>query len=156
MVLSVLAAALAAAAIALWLVVTNHQRARRDHEVARTAAVSAARQAIKNLDSLSAPTVDADVKRIVEGATGMFKDQFSKAQVQLKQIVVQRKTSSTATVLSAGVERSDSDTARVLVAVDRTVKDSTTPQGVVAHDRWKLELEKHAGRWLVADLEPVS
>jgi Mce-associated membrane protein len=54
------------------------------------------------------------------------------------------------------VVRADTDTATVLVAVDRTVKDSTDPQGAVAHDRWRVDLEKHGGRWLVSDLEPVA
>ena len=46
--------------------------------------------------------------------------------------------------------------ATVLVAVDRVVKDSTTPDGTTAHDRWKVSLELRSGRWLVANLEAVA
>ncbi|MCU1594259.1 MAG: hypothetical protein JWO12_1651 [Frankiales bacterium] len=155
-VLSLLGVALVVASVllsVLWL----QQRDTRDRTAAaQSSAVSAARQAIKNLDSLSAETVDADLARIVAGSTGSFREQFVKAQAQLKQVVVQRKTVSTATILAAGIERSDDDSATVLVAVDRSVKDTTTPQGVLAHDRWKLTMEKHGGRWLVATLDPVS
>lgn len=155
-VLSALAVVLVVASIVLALVVRQHTSARDDLTRARAAALEAARQEIVNLDSISAATVDADLKRVVAGATGSFKELFTKAQADLKQVVLQRKTVSTAQVRSAGVVRSDTDTATVLVAVDRTLKDATTPQGVVQHDRWILSLEKHGGRWLVAKLEPVS
>lgn len=155
-VLSALAAVLVGASVVLALVVQQHTSDRDDLTRARAAALEAARQEIVNLDSISAATVDADLKRVVAGATGSFKELFTKAQADLKQVVLQRKTISTAQVRSAGVVRSDTDTATVLVAVDRTLKDATTPQGVVQHDRWILSLEKHGGRWLVAKLEPVS
>ena len=41
-------------------------------------------------------------------------------------------------------------------AVDRVVKDSTSPDGTTAHDRWKVSLELRSGRWLVANLEAVA
>lgn len=123
---------------------------------AREAAVQSGRQAILNLDALSAPTIDKDLARVIAGATGKFKDQFSQAQVQLKELVVSRKTESSGTILSAGIVRSDSDTATVLVAVDRLVKDSTNPKGATAHDRWRVDLELHGGRWLVANLDAVA
>ncbi len=154
--LAVVAGVLLIASIVLGFLVAGHARSRSDLTSAQGDAVSAARQAIKNLDSLSAATVDADLKRVVDGATGSFKEQFSKAQAELKKVVVERKTVSSATVLSAGLERSDLNSATVLVAVDRTVTDTSTPNGVVAHDRWKMQLEKHSGRWLLATLEPVA
>jgi Mce-associated membrane protein len=155
-VLGVLAVAFLVASIVLGLVVARNTSSRSDLTSAQEDAVSAARQAIKNLDSLSAATVDADLKRVVDGATGSFKEQFTKAQAELKKVVVQRKTVSSATVLSAGLQRADLDSATVLVAVDRTVTDTSTPNGVIAHDRWKMQVEKHGGRWLLATLEPVA
>ncbi len=154
--LSVAGGLLVVASIVLAVVLAQHQNARSRLESARADAVSAARQAILNLDSLSAATIDDDLKRVLAGSTGSFRDQFGKAQADLKAVVVQHKTASTGSILSAGVVRADTDTATVLVAVDRTVKDSTNKNGAVAHDRWKLTLEKHGGRWLVADLQPVS
>lgn len=155
-VLGVLAVLLAASSVGLAITVKAHVDDRDALDEARGAAVAAARQEIVNLDSLSWSTIDEDLKRVLDGATGTFKDQFARAQKDLKPVVVQRKSVSTATVLYAGVVRADTDTATVLVAVDRTVKDSTDPQGAVAHDRWRVDLEKHGGRWLVSDLEPVA
>jgi Mce-associated membrane protein len=155
-VLSALAAALVVAVAVLSFVALSHRRDRQALEDARENALAAGRQAILNLDALSAATIDKDLARVVAGATGTFKEQFTKAQADLKELVVSRKTESSGQILSAGVVRSDTDTATVLVAVDRTVKDSTDKDGTVAHDRWRLDLEKHGGRWLVADLQPVA
>lgn len=155
-VLSVLAVALLAAAVALGVTVLSHRNDRDALDDARESALAAARQEIINLDSLNHATIDADLKRVIDGATGTFKDQFTRAQADLKSLIVQRKSVSSGTVLQAGVVRADTDTATVLVAVDRSVKDSTDPDGAVAHDRWRVDLEKHGGRWLVSALEPVA
>ncbi|MGZ6791449.1 MAG: hypothetical protein ACXVFV_00750 [Mycobacteriales bacterium] len=155
-VLSAIGLVLVVACVVLALLGKQHTDARDARENARDDAVAAARQAILNLDALSAATIDADLKRVVAGATGTFKDQFTKAEPDLRSRILQLKTVSTGTVLSSGVVRADEDTATVLLAVDRTVKDSSNSSGVVAHDRWKLDLEKHGGRWLVSDLQPVS
>ncbi len=154
--LSVLCAVLVVACLALALVVRSHRAARVDVATARENALAAGRQAILNLDALSASTIDTDLTRVIAGATGGFKDQFVKAQGDLKSLVVRGKTSSEGMILSAGVVRADLDTATVLVAVDRLVKDTAHPDGVTAHDRWKLDLERHDGRWLVATLDAVG
>jgi Mce-associated membrane protein len=147
---------LAGSAVGLALVVKVHLDDRHDLTRARDDAVVAARQEIVNLDNLSADTVDAGLKLVLDGATGTFKDQFSRSRADLKTLIVNQKTVSSGSILSAGVVRADTSTATVLVAVDRTVRDSSTPQGAVAHDRWRIDLEKHGGRWLVANLQPVA
>lgn len=155
-VLSAAVVLLVAASVVLALVVHAHRAARSDQAEARQAALVASRQTILDLDALSADTIDADLARVVGDATGTFKDQFTKSQATLKQLVVSRRTSSSGVIRSAAVVRSDTDTATVLVAVDRTVVDSTNKNGVVQNDRWKVDLEKHGGRWLVSDLAAVS
>ena len=155
-VLSVLVVVLLVATLVLAWVVKGHRDDREALESAREAALRAGRQAILNLDALSAATVDADLKRVVDGATGDFKKQFTQAQSDLKSLVVARKTVSKGTILSAGVVRADLDSATVLVAVDRVVTDTTNTAGTTARDRWKVDLEKHGGRWLVSGLEGVA
>lgn len=154
--LSALAVVLLAAAVALTLVIRAHRADRGGFEQARSDSLVAARQLLLNLDAISAPTIDADVKRVTDGATGDFKDSFIKAQPDLKKIVMANSTQSSGNIQSAGIVRADLDSSTVLVAVDRRVKDKSNPNGAVAHDRWQLAMEKHDGRWLVADLQPVS
>lgn len=154
--LSLLGVLLLAASVALALVWAGEKRSRDHLSQARSDAVAAARQEMLDLDSLSAATIDADLAKIIAGATGSFKDQFVKAKTDLKQVVAQRKTTSAGVIRSSGVVRSDNDTATVLIAVDRTIKDASTLQPATTTDRWRLDLEKHDGRWLVANLNPVS
>lgn len=155
-VLSALAVLLLVADVALgvlWL----SRRAHRDAlDAARADAVAAARQELVNLDSISADTVDKDLAAVLAGTTGTFRDQFKRSQADLKALILEHKTRSSAVVKSAGVVRVDTSSATVLVATDRTVSDSTTPNGQVVNERWTVDLEKHGGRWLVADLAPVS
>lgn len=155
-VLSALVVLLVVASVVLALVVRSQRDDRDSLASAREAALQAGRQAIVNLDALSAATIDKDLARVVAQATGTFKDQFTKAQSDLKQLVVSRKTVSSGKILSAGVVRADRDTATVLVAVDRLVKDVTNQDGTTARDRWKVDLELHGGRWLVSNLEAVA
>lgn len=155
-VLAALAALLLVAAVVLGVVVKGQVDDRNRLTDARTAALAAGRQMIVNLDSISASTVDRDLQRVLDGSTGKFKEQFARAKEQLKTLVVQRKTVSKGEVLSAGVVRADAESATLLVAANRRVKDSTATTDQVAHDRWKLEMEKRGGKWLVADLEPVA
>ena len=151
-----LAAVLAVLSAVLAVQQRGHGQHRQRLEDARAAAVRAARQEILNLDGLSAATIDRDLGRVLDGASGTFGTEFRKSQANLKTIITTQKTVSSGTVIAAGVVRADEATATVLVAVDRRVKDTSNAQGVVAHDRWQLDLEQHAGRWLVTELQPVS
>ena len=155
-VLAALSVLLLAAAVALTLTVRNHRSDQTALEDAREGAVTAARQLLLNFDGLSATSFDRNFALVTAGSTGDFKDSFTKARADLRSVVVGNRTDSMGTVLAAAVVRADTDTATVLVAVDRRIKDKTKPQGVVAHDRWQLAMEKHGGMWLVADLQPVA
>lgn len=92
---------------------------------------------------------------MLDGATGT---EFRTSQAKLKTIITTQRAVSCGTVIAAaaGVVRADAATATVFVAVDSQVKDISNAQGVVAHARWQLDLEHHGGRWLVAELQPVS
>ena len=155
-VLAVLAVLLLVADVALGALWLSRRAHRQALESARFDAVTAARQEIVSLDSLSAATIDRDLAAVLSGTTGTFRDQFTRSQADLKALILQHKTTSSATVRSAGVVRADTSSATVLVATDRTVSDSTTPSGQLVNERWTVDLEKHGGRWLVADLQPVS
>jgi Mce-associated membrane protein len=155
-VLAGLVVVLLVAGVALSVLLAARLDDRRTLERAGQDALTAGRQLIVNLDSLSAATVDADMARVLSGATGTFKDQFARSQEVLKERIVELKTISSATIVSAGVVSHDTASATLLIAAERSLKDSTTPRGTVIHDRWKVYLEKHKGKWLVATLEPVG
>lgn len=154
--LTVVSVALAAVSIGLWVVVSGHLHDRDALDEARNDAVSAARQEVVNLHGIKYTTIDADFKRVLDGATGAFKDQFGRAQKTIKPILVEHKTVMTATVRFAGVVRADTDSVTVLIGIDRTVSDSSAPAGAVNHYRLRVDVEKHGGRWLVSELQDVD
>jgi Mce-associated membrane protein len=152
-VLVVLSALLVVACVVLGWLVWSHKSDSSDLRDARAAALTAARQEVVNLHTISYKTVDADFARVIAGTTGTFKDQFSRAQTDLKPIILQSKAITSGKVLSAGLVKGDLDSATVVLGVDRTVTDATDPDGAVNHFRYRLTLEKHGGRWLVSKLD---
>lgn len=97
--------------------------AAEQEEARREAAVQAARQEAVNLMSLSYRTLDRDIQRILDGATGRLEKQFSNNSKQLKTVVPQVKAVTSGEVLSAGIAKIDGDTAEVILVVDQTVKN---------------------------------
>ncbi len=130
----------------------------RQDGAARQAALAAARQETTNFVSISASTVDSDMQRIADGATGDFKDEFTRDMAQVRAAVVGNKVTSVGTVLRAAVVSADRRTAVVLVAVDATVKNASAPDGRLSHYRIQVSLAHDAksGRWLVSQLQFVG
>jgi Mce-associated membrane protein len=131
------------------------QRALSD---ARQEALAAARQTTVNFVSVSAATVDRDLQRVTAGATGDFKEEFTRGAPQVRAALVENQVDSRGTVLRAGLVSGDRDSAVALVAVDATVKNVKAPQGRLSHYRIQVDLAKDAksGRWLVSRLQFVG
>ncbi|MFG3601467.1 hypothetical protein [Micromonospora chersina] len=130
----------------------------RATDQARREAVAAARQAAVNFVSVSAASVDRDLQRITAGATGDFKDEFTRGQTQVRKAVVENKVQSQGSVLRAGLVSGDRRRAVVLVAVDATVKNVKAPDGRPSHYRIQLDLvrDRDSGDWLVSKLQFVG
>ena len=122
---------------------------------ARAQALTAGRQAIINLDAISAKTLDADLKRVEALATGKFKELFTKSEGTLRELYPKQQTASKGTIRSAAVVSTDTASVTLLIASDRTVTDVSSKTPVLQTSRWEVVMEKHGGRWLMADLEPV-
>ncbi|TYB40717.1 hypothetical protein FXF50_03190 [Micromonospora sp. AP08] len=130
----------------------------RATDQARRAAVAAGRQAAVNFVSVSAASVDRDLSRITAGATGDFKDEFTRGQAQVRAAVVENKVQSQGSVLRAGIVSGDRRRAVVLVAVDATVRNVKAPDGRPSHYRIQLDLvrDRDSGDWLVTKLQFVG
>jgi Mce-associated membrane protein len=130
----------------------------RQLDRAHQQALAATRQTALNFVSISAASVDRDLQRIAAGATGEFKDEFTRGMPQVRAAVVENNVESRGTVLRAGLISGDRDSAVVLVAIDATVKNVRAPDGRLAHDRIQVDLAKRAqaGGWLVSRLQFVG
>lgn len=143
-----------ACAVLTVLGVRHHQH-RGALDRARTQALAAGRQAIINLDAISAGTLDADLKRVEAISTGKFKELFTKSEATLRELYPKQKTASSGVIAAAAVVTADLNTATLLIASDRSVTDVDNTKAVTQTSRWECVMEKHGGRWLLADLEPV-
>ena len=131
---------------------------RRRSELGRAhdQAVASAKQAMVNFYSVSASSLDRDLRRIVDGAAGDFKDQFIRGEARIRQAVVENTVESSGSVLRAGLVSGDRHHAVVLVALDATVKNTNAPDGRVSHSRIQVDMVYQSGKWLVSRLEYVG
>jgi Mce-associated membrane protein len=152
--LAVVAAAALAAAVVLGLRWNSDRTLNQAHEQA----LAAAKQTTVNFVSVSASTVDRDLQRIVDGATGDFRDEFTRGQAQVRSAVVENKVDSHGTILRAALVSGDRHSAVVLVAIDAIVKNVKTPNGRASHYRIQVDVgrDPDSGRWLVSRLQFVG
>jgi Mce-associated membrane protein len=123
---------------------------------ARSAALGAARQEALNLTSIDGKDIDADLKRVQDGATGAFAKDFSDRAKDLKSVLTENAVVAEGHVLDAALVRGDLDTATVIVVVDSTVKNKAVPAGRANTYRMQLDLERQNGRWLTSALQFVG
>jgi Mce-associated membrane protein len=130
---------------------TRHQQQERYDEV-----VYIARQLVVNITSLDYQKFDADVQRVVDGATPEFGKEFSSRAQAMKQAIVANKAVSTSQVLEAGVVSANKSAAQVLAVVDSQVKNAAAPNGQPRNYRMRMDLIRSNGRWLVKNLAFVA
>ncbi|OBG71542.1 MULTISPECIES: Mce protein [unclassified Mycobacterium] len=111
---------------------THTAQARRDLYL------QTARQGAVNLTTIKYTEIDADVQRILELATGAFREDFEQRSKPFMEVVKAAQSKSEGTVTDAGVESEHGDSAQVLVAV--AVK-SQTAGGEEAPREWRMRIE---------------
>jgi len=104
--------------------------------------LAAAKRGAQNLTTIDYNHADADVKRVLDSATGNFFDDFSRRAPSFTDVVKQVKSKSTGTITSAGVESISGDTAEVLVAVTVNTEVSNGPPQPVRAFRMRLTVQK--------------
>jgi Mce-associated membrane protein len=118
-------------------------RAYEKHEAQaqRNLFVQTARQGAVNLTTINYTGVDADVQRILDSATGTFRDDFEKRSQPFIEVVKAAQSQSEGTVTEAGLESLRDNSAQVLVAV--AVK-SRTAAGEQAPREWRMRIDVQA------------
>ncbi len=119
-------------------------------------AVAAATQLGVNFTTLDYRSFDRDAARVLAGATGTFKQEFSAQSAQLKQLVTTNKAVSKGKVVTAGLVSHDDDSARVLLVVDADVTNASATSPVPRHYRVQVDLSRSGERWLASQLQFVG
>lgn len=116
---------------------------------AQTAAASYA-EALTSIDS---GKVDENFTRVLDGATGEFKDMYTQSSVKLRQLLIDNKASAHGMVLESAVKSASTDTVEVLLFIDQSVSNAANPQPRLDRSRIKMTMKKVDGRWLASKVE---
>lgn len=132
-------------------------RAYRAHEAQEQRALflQAGRQSALNLTTVDFREADADVQRILAGATGRLYDNFSKRAQPYIDVVLRTQSKSVGTVTEAGIESQSGDRAEVLVAVTVHTSNAGAAQQEPHAWRMRLSLLKVGGVAKVSNVEFV-
>ncbi|MDH6199021.1 Mce-associated membrane protein [Mycobacterium frederiksbergense] len=147
-VVAVFVAALALSGFLGWKVWQNHQVAQAGRQ-AQDAAV-AYTQVLTSIDSNK---VDENFDQVLAGATGEFKDMYSKSSMQLRQLLIDNKASAHGVVAESAVQSATKDKVVVLLFVDQSVSNTTVPDPRIDRSRIKMTMEKVDGQWRTSKVE---
>ena len=148
-----LLASLVLAGLGSWFGYGEYQARQRQLEQARYVAIG--RQAAANLTTINFNTVDADVTRILDSATGAFLDDFQKRAPDFIEVVKQAKSTSEGTVTEAGLESVDGEHGQVMVVVQVKTAIGGAPSDTPRRWRMRIDVEKTGNDLKVANVEFV-
>ncbi|MBJ7479655.1 hypothetical protein ACIQYW_15685 [Rhodococcus erythropolis] len=135
----------------LW---SHHRSAAAD--TARVEVIGVAPMLVENLLSYNSDTVDDDLARAAEGASGTFQDSF--AEFGSKTVAPQSKEqgiSTKARVVDVGVRSVAADRAELLMFVDQITTSIARPAPASTSSRVEVTLDRVDGTWLVSAMIPV-
>jgi Mce-associated membrane protein len=131
-----------------WTVWQQRQITHAAHD-AQEAAVAYA-QVLTSIDS---GTIDQNFNEVLNGATGNFKDMYSQASVQLRQLLLDNKASARGVVVDSAVQSATPNEAVVLLFVDQSVTNTNVPDPRIDRSRVKMTMERIDGRWRASKVE---
>jgi len=148
-----LAAVIALTGVCGWLGYRLYQE--RQAEQLRQLLLQVGRQGAVNLTTIDFERADADVKRILDSATGQFYDDFSARSGPLVDVVQRAQSKSVGTVTEAGLESVDGQEGRVLVAASVQSTTGGAPDGQPRYWRMRLTVTKQGEDVKVSKVEFV-
>ncbi len=146
--LVVLVALWAATGVLGWMAFQQRQL-----NAARDAAQATAVNYAQILTSIDSDKVDDNFKKVLDGATGEFKDMYSQSSVELRQLLVENKATAHGVVIESAVQSISTDKAVVLLFVDQSVSNTKLPDPRIDRSRMKMTLEKVDGAWRASKVE---
>ncbi|BBX66050.1 Mce associated membrane protein [Mycobacterium saskatchewanense] len=132
-------------------------RAHQAHQAQERRALflQAAREGALNLTTMDFREADADVQRILNGATGSLYDSFAKRSQPFVEVLMRTQSKSVGTITEAGVESQSGDRAEVLVTVIVHTSNAVAAQPEPHAWRMRLSLQKVGGVPKVSNVEFV-
>jgi Mce-associated membrane protein len=101
-----------------------------------------AKQGALNLTTIDWQHADADVRRILDGATGEFYDDFAKRSQPFIDVLKQAKAKTVGTISEAALESETTDSGQALVIASVQSSDNVEAQQVPKEWRMRIDLQK--------------
>lgn len=117
--------------------------------------VQTARQTVLNLTTIHPDSAQADVDRLLAGASGDFKAEFEGREGPFVQVVQQARVDSNGEIIEAGIESSGDDFAEVLVAARAMVQNSDADRPEPRDFRLRVRVVDDGGVMTAARVEFV-
>ncbi|BCK54930.1 hypothetical protein [Nocardia wallacei] len=126
---------------------------RNDRADAGLAALTAAQNYAVALTSIDSSHLDPDFATVLNGATGEFKDMYSKSADQLKPMLLQAKSVSKGHVVAASIQSASESEAVIMLFVDAEITNITNPQPRIDRNRILMTMQKVDNHWLASKVE---
>ncbi len=107
-------------------------------QAARFAFLQVARQSAVNLTTIDWRHADADMRRILDSATGEFHDDFARRSRPFVEVLQQAEAATKGTITAAALESQTGDTAQALVAV--SVQTSNGGEADAVPRVWRMRI----------------
>ncbi|MCV7382454.1 hypothetical protein [Mycolicibacter longobardus] len=117
------------------------------------AALDSAQSYAATLTSIDANSVDDNFAKVVDGATGEFKDMYSQSATQLRQVLIDNKAMSRGIVVDSAVKSAAKNKVEVLLFVDQSITNAVNPAARLDRSRVAMNMELVDGRWLASRVE---
>lgn len=131
-----------------WKLAEQHTLAKAGQDAQQTAINYA--QVLTSIDSNN---LDQNFAEVLNGATGDFKDMYTKESMKLRQLLIANKATAHGVVVDSAIQSESKDRVVVLLLVDQTVTNAARPDSRVDRSRMKITMEKVDGRWLASKVE---
>ncbi len=105
------------------------------------------------LTSIDSNNLDENFADVLNGATGDFKDMYTRDSVELRQLLVDNKATAHGVVVDSALQSESKDKVVVLLLVDQTVTNTARPDARSDSSRMKITMEKVDNRWLASQVE---
>jgi Mce-associated membrane protein len=140
-------------ALTAWLSLQAHESHQRAQQ--REVFLQTARQGALNLTTISYTEVDADIKRILDSATGGFYDDFQKRSQPFVDVVKQAQSKSQGAIAAAGLESVQGDGAQAIVSVAVTTSNAGAAEQQPRAWRMRISVQEVGDTAKVSNVEFV-
>jgi Mce-associated membrane protein len=118
-------------------------------------ALAAGRQIAVDFAAYDYRHLQDDFRRVVRESTGSFRKHYETSFNGVQDLIIKAKAVSQAEVDGAGVVDASGRSATVVVAVSRTVKNTSVPKGQTDSFGLQIVLRHVGDRWLATQVTPL-